>query len=168
MPTLPTATLENFDAAQPGALISVKTNNGQLMHCIRIRVPGEGQGEFPGVAWLQPRQGGGFDARLVHLAQDQRVVNHGNAWLLYVRVKDWDPNPGFVNFAPEHSGLLLLEEGDGPVLGLAVTATGGGCAYLSLATWLLQGPPAGVRYAVARLWNLALPGVGPDVQWPLN
>jgi len=55
-----------------------------------------------------------------------------------------------------------------PVLVSRYKICNGGCAYLSLETWLLQGPPAGGRYAAARLWNLALPGVGPDVQWPLN
>jgi hypothetical protein len=180
MPTLPNVKRESLAAAAAGSLVSVKTPDNKWTLGLRVWVPVERGDAQPGFVALVPRSGGGFDARSVPFSSDSprdlivsgstRVANQGDGWSLHVDAKNWNPD-FLMNFAPEHSGLLLAEERDPDHCGLRLAVDvpyAGACQLLRFEDWLLQPPAAQLNYAAARRWNLSLPGTGLDVQWPLG
>ena len=97
------------------------------------------------------------------------VVNHTDGWALHIDAKDWNPDLQ-VNFAPQHAGLILAEEGAHGDCGLrlVVNALTGSCDILSFADWTLRPPTTILTCAVASRWEISLPGNGIDLQWPLR
>jgi hypothetical protein len=174
MPTFPKAKVERLKDAKPGALLSLRRGNGQVMFGFRVAVSGERDDpEEPAFVELARRSGDGFDANLIPtrgdlgwcVNGDATVVNHSDAWTIHVDSKDWDPDLRFRSFEFSESGLLLLGKED--QRGLAVGDVGG-CLYLNFRTWQAERPPAGGKYISARLWNLSLPAAKNDVDWPLG
>lgn len=169
MPTFPNAKRQSLETTDLGALISLEDNGGNVMIGFRVAVARDRDVPAPGFVQLARQENGRIGARSVAVDPRRRGVNHGTGWTLHVRVADWDPDQP-VNYALEHAGLLLLEETDPQqprALGMAVGARGG-CGHLNLDTWVLEGRVVHTNFSTASDWSISLPGVGPDVQWPLG
>jgi hypothetical protein len=180
MPTLPNVSRESLSAAAPGSLVSVSVPKGdQMQTVLGLRVwtkPERGDPREPAFVALEPGGEGRVAATLVvarrpgdyQIDGRTRVVNHRDAWAFRVEAKDWMAEFQ-MNFAPEHSGLLLASEvAQGNGLRLAVHAPyAGACHLLHFDDWILNpmAPGQPLIYAAARKWKLLLPSVGPDPQW---
>lgn len=102
-------------------------------------------------AWLLPDVSGAAS----RVNPQTFVAVHGDDWQIHVRPNDWSAQFGFITFASQCNGLLLIGEND--VMGCAVGAPGL-CCYLNFKTWKISDHNS-ESYMTARLWNISVPGM---------
>jgi hypothetical protein len=174
MPTFPKTTVSSLQKAKPGSLVSLRDGAGKLVFGLRVSIKGEPEdAEEAALVVLTPVEGG-IAATLVAnryggsgpiVNGTTRVTDHGNGYSIHVHARDWDSDLKQRNFAFADAGLLLLNEGDGLRLAVAIPWAGG-CEVLNLKTWVLSS--AGVSmHVAAKNWTLTLPWTSDDVEWPL-
>ncbi|MGH8290626.1 MAG: hypothetical protein ACREV7_16670 [Steroidobacteraceae bacterium] len=172
MPTLPNVKRESLWDAGPGSLVSIAGHIFGLRAWAHVK----GGEQRPAFVHLF-RAGDRMRAQLIpegpaegQITGNTRVVNHTDAWSLYVKAGDWDLAKAQINFNAACQGMLLLEEvekGSGLGLAVGVPAISGDCCRLRFDDWTLEDPRM-IDWGAAKKWSIALPGAWGGLDWPLG
>jgi hypothetical protein len=183
MAVLPKVRRESLAAAPAGSLVTANTftlgAEARMVPMLGLRVWMSASGGPRPAFVALTKNANGIDARQLVAVPGQQLVNdttpvvsNADGWSIHVDASDWLPDFQ-MNFATEHSGLLLAEEVNQGANGLRLAVEvpfAGTCHLLHFDDWTLHpiAPQQQLQFAAARKWGLSLPGHGSDVQWLLK